>query len=58
MFVLTKEKPGVISETAVWVFIDSQGWLYIEESLLDLVRVVITEWRQDKHLCGYRPGLV
>lgn len=51
-FKLYREKAGVISIKKVWVFIDSQGYLYIHGSLFRLLIEVVTEWKDDKHLVG------
>ncbi len=48
---LYKEKANVISEKPIWIFM-YKGWLYTGESLLKLVFIVITQWKQDKHLAG------
>lgn len=37
----------------VWVFLDREGWLYLNEDLTKLLWVVLTQWRQDQHLAGY-----
>ena len=47
-----REKPGVLAEKAVWVCLDSQGFMYTADSLAGLLRVLVMEWRQDKHLVG------
>lgn len=47
-----REIPGVLAETAVWVCLDSEGFMYMADSLAGLLRVVATPWRQDKHLVG------
>ena len=47
-----QESSGVLAETAVWVCLDSQGFMYMADSLVGLLRVLATEWRQDKHLVG------
>jgi hypothetical protein len=46
-----KEKAGVISEGRCWICV-SNGYLYIEDTLLKLLWVLITEWKHDKHLVG------
>jgi hypothetical protein len=51
-FRLYREKAGVISKNRVWVFIDEYGYLYIHDSLFQLLIEVITEWKDDKHLVG------
>lgn len=47
-----RETPGVLAETAVWVCLDSEGFMYMADSLAGLLRVLVMEWRQDKHLVG------
>lgn len=44
-----KEKAGVISKTEVWVAIN-KGYMYIGNSLLQLLYIIVTEWKCDKHL--------
>lgn len=51
-FKLYREKAGVISQRKMWVFIDSKGYLYLDESLIRLIIVVVREWRNDRHLVG------
>jgi hypothetical protein len=51
-FKLIHEKPGVISEEKVWVFTDNRGYMYIDESLIRLLLIIITEWKSDRHLIG------
>lgn len=51
-FFLTREKPGVLAKTPVWVFSEAHSggdWLYIEPTFRKLVRTLTTEWRLDKH---------
>lgn len=51
-FNVFKEKPGVISKESCWVMIDNHGYIYIHGTLLGLLKEVITEWKNDKHLVG------
>lgn len=44
-----KEKPGVISKNEVWVCIHD-SWIYIADTLEELVNILNTEWEADKHL--------
>jgi hypothetical protein len=46
-----KEKPGVISVKHCWVAIGG-GYMYIEDTLLGLIWLLITEWKHDRHLVG------
>ena len=46
-----KEKAGVISKDPVWVCIDS-GYLYTAPTLFKLIVILVTEWRNDKHMVG------
>jgi hypothetical protein len=48
---LIKEKAGVISPHAVWVFFDSY-YMYVAPTLWGLLKQVVTEWRHDKHIVG------
>jgi hypothetical protein len=47
-----QEKAGVISEGECWVCI-CEGYLYTNESLEGLIKMLNTEWKHDKHLVGY-----
>lgn len=46
-----KEPAGVISELPVWCCY-SDGYLYIADTLLQLLLVMIKEWQHDRHLVG------
>jgi len=46
-----REKPGVISEGQAWVC-QHDCWLYAHDTLGELLWVLFTEWKQDKHLVG------
>ena len=46
-----KEKAGVISKGPVWVVIN-KGYLYIHDTLIGVMWLMITEWEHDKHLVG------
>lgn len=46
-----KEKPGVISESSIWVCSYS-CYLHIHESLIRLILEVITQYKHDRHLVG------
>lgn len=48
---ILKEKPGIISPNACWVAVDDE-YLYIEDTLLKLLYVLLTEWKHDKHFAG------
>jgi hypothetical protein len=47
-----KEKSGIISKDSIWICIDIMGYLYTSKYLLKLLMLIITEWRQDRHLIG------
>lgn len=50
---LYKEKPGVISLNSVWLLIDYNGiYIYDSPTLLGLLKRVLTEWRNDRHIVG------
>lgn len=51
-FRIFKEKPEVISEGPIWVCI-SEGYIYTAETLPELITMLNTEWKHDKHLGGY-----
>lgn len=46
-----KEKPGVISEGPGWVCIDD-GYLYTADTLLGLLWMLLTQWKDDRHMVG------
>lgn len=46
-----KQKAGVISENDVWVAIHD-AYLYTDDSLLGLIKIILFEWKHDKHLAG------
>lgn len=46
-----KEKAGVISPEEVWVCV-CEGYLYVGDTLEELIEILNTEWKQDKHLVG------
>ena len=48
---ILKERPGVISKDEVWVCA-CDGYLYTADTLEELVKVLNTEWKDDKHLVG------
>lgn len=49
-YVLCTSPAGEISKKGCWVFLDSDGWLYIHDSFWGLLKQVIGEWRNDKHI--------
>ena len=51
MFKIFKQKAGVISPNEVWVCI-CEEYLYIEDTLEELITLLNTEWKDDKHLAG------
>ena len=46
---LYREKAGIISDDPIWVFMD-EVWLYAHPTLFKLIFIVLTEWRNDRHL--------
>jgi hypothetical protein len=52
-FVIFKEKANVVSPKPSWVFIDLDGYIYIESTFLQLLKTVVFEWHHDRHLVGY-----
>lgn len=46
-----KQKAGVISKKDCWVCFHS-CYMYIADTLMELIWVIITEWKQDRHLVG------
>ncbi len=46
-----KEKAGVISKEPIWVCI-CDGHLYTATTLVELIGILNTEWKLDKHLAG------
>ncbi len=48
---ISKESPGVISNTPIWVAIEG-SYLYTSETFLGLLKILLTERNQDKHLVG------
>lgn len=46
-----KQKAGVISKGPCWCAYFG-GYLYIEDTLLKLLWVMLTEWKHDRHLVG------
>lgn len=49
----SKTKPGEISPEPSWVCVDSEGYLYIANTLPELLKQVFEEFRSDKHIVGY-----
>ena len=48
--------PGDISLLGCWCCLARGGYLYIGLTLWELLYVMITEWRADRHLVGSRHG--
>lgn len=46
-----KEKSGVISDHEVWVCIHDD-YLYVADTLQELVEILNTEWDSDKNFVG------
>lgn len=52
-FKIYKEKPDVISQNACYIIFDRRyGYFYGSESILGLLKIISTEWKNDKHLIG------
>lgn len=50
-FAIICERPGVISEKRCWVCIH-EAWMYMADSFIGLLWVMITEWKHDRNLWG------
>ena len=50
-FVLYKEKAGVISSNEIWIIFHS-CWMYTGNSLIDVFKQFILEYKLDRHLVG------
>jgi len=48
---LFREKPGIIAPGRTWVFM-IDAFMYLSPSFTGLVKQVVTEWCDDKHLVG------
>ena len=48
---IVKSPAGEISKNGCWVAISSE-YLYTADTLFKLVIILITEWENDRHLCG------
>lgn len=48
---LQREKAGVISEMPVWILWDME-YMYVHPTLLGLLWVVVTQWRDYRHIVG------
>lgn len=46
-----KEEPGVIGKQAVWVCY-CEGYLYLGDTLLGLIKEMVTGWRKGRNLVG------
>jgi hypothetical protein len=46
-----KEKAGVISGDPIWVAFEGP-YMYLHSTFLGLLKLLITEWRNDRHLVG------
>lgn len=47
-----EEKAGVISDKNVWICI-CEEYMYIADSLIELVDLLNSEWEHEKHIVGY-----
>ena len=55
-FLIAKDKGGIISPEGecVWMAIDTRSeHMYYARSFFRLIKILITEWRHDKHIYGY-----
>jgi len=50
-FKIYKEEAGVVSKKECWICI-SEGYLYTGNTLEELIEILNTEWRHDKHIAG------
>jgi len=48
---LTRIQAGIISKTPLWV-ISHGGFMYINETLLGVIKTMATEYKDDNHLVG------
>lgn len=46
-----KERAGVISENEAWCCL-YDCYLYTADTLCKLIKIMITEWQDEKHLVG------
>jgi hypothetical protein len=46
-----REKGGVISEDPIWVCF-SGPYMYTADTLWQLLKIVVKEWKNDRHLIG------
>ena len=46
-----KEKAGIISPNSCWVCIHD-GYMYIGNTLIELIAVLNTKWEDDQYLVG------
>lgn len=49
--VFFREEPGVISDGPCWCIM-YKGYFYVEETIPRLLRLVLTQWNDDRHLVG------
>lgn len=47
-----RQKAGVISQESCWVCVH-QSYLYIGDTLPQLLWIMITKWNNDKYIVGY-----
>lgn len=52
-----EEKAGIVSKGTCWVCI-CDPYMYIADTLLELIDVLNREWENDKHLVGYGDDFV
>lgn len=48
-----RSEVGEIAPIRCWVLLDYDGYMYTADTFLGLVFILLTEWRDDKHLAGY-----
>lgn len=49
--VIFKERAGIVGPHGVWVCFHG-CWMYTGDTFLDLLLVMISEWKSDRHLVG------
>lgn len=52
MIQVYKEKAGVISKEPIWVCFVDDCYMYDADTLWELFKLVIREYKHDKHLVG------
>lgn len=47
-----RERPGIISPNSIWVGFGCGPYMYTHSRLIGLLWLMLTEWKDDKHLVG------